>query len=329
MVLAIARFEVAKRLRQISTYVYFAVFFAIAMFFMLAAGGAIKGATVEFGTGGKLYVNSPYSLLQMITLIGHFGVVMTASIAGQATYQDIEHRATSLFFTAPISKAQYLGGRFLGALAVTSLLYTAIGLGAWLAVHTPWLDAARVGPPVPLSYVQPYLVVLLPNLLFTVAIFFSVSTWRRRMFPVYVGSVVFLIGYLIAVNLSDGVDDKALAAMLDPFGLFATERVTEYWTVAERNTRLIPLSGLLLYNRLLWTGVALALLGVTYARFSFSHRAEGKATMLTAPPPELTASPPPEAPAVRGARPPWRSTSPRARRSGCCSRSPASSSWRR
>ena len=34
--------------------------------------------------------------------------------------------------------------------------------------------------------------------------------------------------------------------MLDPFGTLATSRVTEYWTIAERNTRLVPFEGLLL-----------------------------------------------------------------------------------
>ncbi len=272
--LAIAGFELRGRLGRISTYVYALLFFALAGFFVLAAGGAFKGATVEFITGGKLYANSPYALSFMLVLIAHFGVMMTAALAGQSTFQDIDHRCSALFFTAPITKLQYLAGRFLGAFAVAVLLFLAIGVGAWVAMHLPWMEPAKVGPAVPGAYAQPYLGLLLPNLFITSSLFFTLSALTRRMFPVYVGAVVLLLGYLIATNASDGVDHKVLYALLDPFGSQAIERTTEYWTVAERNTRLIPISGLLLWNRLLWMGVGAALLALTYWRFSFTHRSE-------------------------------------------------------
>jgi ABC-type transport system involved in multi-copper enzyme maturation permease subunit len=299
----IAAFEVRTRLRRVSTYIYFAVFLAIAAFFVLAAGGALKGATVEFGTGGKVYVNSPYSICLLVGLISHFGISITAAIAGQATYKDIEHGAWPLFFTAPISKARYLSGRLLGAFAVMLLIYPAIGLGAWISAQLPWLEPSRVGPSIPWAYAQPYLILLLPNLVLTTALFFCMSTLLRRMLPVYVGAVLLVIGYLVAVNLSDGVDNKQLAAILDPFGVIAVDTLTRYWTVADRNTRLIPLAGVLLANRALWMGVALALIGLTYWRFSLTHhapsppRAEG---IKDAPPAPAPPGPDAQAPGARG-----------------------------
>jgi hypothetical protein len=83
MVLTIAGFEVRQRLRRISTYIYFLVFCGLSYLFTLMSGGAIPGATVEFGTGGKVLVNSPYTLQAIITFITFFGVVVTAAIAGQ------------------------------------------------------------------------------------------------------------------------------------------------------------------------------------------------------------------------------------------------------
>ena len=44
--LAIAAFEFRTRMKRISTWVYFAIFFALAMLWVAAAGGAIKGAIV-------------------------------------------------------------------------------------------------------------------------------------------------------------------------------------------------------------------------------------------------------------------------------------------
>ena len=58
----------------------------------------------------------------------------------------------------------------------------------------------------------------------------------RRMLPVYVASVVMMIGYIVAPSLARDLDYKTLAALMDPFGTTALIRLTEYWTIAEKNT---------------------------------------------------------------------------------------------
>src|SRR5215469_1223461 len=131
MIASILTFEFARRLRRISTYVYFVVFFGLGFLFVLMSGGAIPQATVDFGTGGKVLVNSPYALNLIIAYITFFGIVISAAIAGQATYQDIDSRASDLFYTAPITKFDYLGGRFLGSLLTQILIFASVGLGAW------------------------------------------------------------------------------------------------------------------------------------------------------------------------------------------------------
>ena len=47
--------------------------------------------------------------------------------------------------------------------------------------------------------------------------------------------------------------------------------LTQYWTPFQRNSQLIPLTGVLLWNRVLWLGVGALILGLTYIRFSFSY----------------------------------------------------------
>ena len=44
---------------------------------------------------------------------------------------------------------------------------------------------------------QPYLTLVLPNLLFTAAIFFALPAMTRQMVPNYVGGVLLLLGYLM------------------------------------------------------------------------------------------------------------------------------------
>lgn len=273
MVGSIAAFEFSRRLQRISTYVYLLVFFGLGFLFVLMSGGALKEATVDFGTGGRVLVTSPFALNVIIMFVSFFGVVITAAIAGQATYQDVDSNSTSFFYTAPITKFDYLAGRFLGAMAIQLIIFTSVGLGTWAGTHMPWLDPARVGPQFPFGYVQPYFTLVIPNLIFTTAIFFALASLTRKMLPVYVGSVVLLIGYFIASQFSTDLTVSTLAAMIDPFGGNTVTRLTQYWTPFQRNTQLVPFTGVLLWNRLLWLGLGAATLAFTYLRFSFSYAA--------------------------------------------------------
>jgi hypothetical protein len=270
MTITILLFEVHQRLRRISTYIYFLILLALGMLFMLVSGGAFSGSSVDFGTGGKVLVNSPYALNQIIVYIAVFGVIITASLAGQATFQDVDSNSTAFFYTAPITKFDYLMGRFLGVLGLQLLIFSGVGLGAWLAAHTSWLDATRVGPEHLVNYLQPYIYLVIPNLIFTTAIFFAIAALGRRMLPVYAGSVILLISVFIAGQMSTGISTSLASALLDPFGSNAIDRITQYWTPFERNNQLIPFTGPLLLNRVIWVGLGVLVFAFTYARFSFS-----------------------------------------------------------
>jgi ABC-2 type transport system permease protein len=282
MIAPILAFEFTRRLRRISTYVYFLVFFGLGFLFVLTSGGTFAEATVDFGTGGKVLVTSPFALNLIIMFVSFFGVIVVAALAGQATFQDIDNNATAFFYTAPITKFDYLAGRFLGELAVQIVIFASVGLGAWLGTRMPWLDPARVGPQSAYAYLQPYFTMVIPNLVFISAIFFSLAALGKKMLPVYAGSVLLLIGYFVADQLSADLTSTTLAAMIDPFGGNAVSRLTRYWTPFQRNTQIIPLAGVLLWNRVLWLAIGAAILVFTYLRFSFTY-ATGKARRRQVP----------------------------------------------
>ena len=270
---AIASFEFRSRLKLLSTWVYFAVFFALAMLWLAAAGGLFPSASISFGSG-KVAVNSPFGLAITTSILGIVGTTVMAAIMGRAVQQDFEYRTQTFFFTAPIDKAQYLGGRFLGALGVVLVVFSSIALGAFCATLLPGMDAERLGPNRWAAYLLPLLYIMLPNALLIGGVFFSLAASTRKMLPVYVGSVLVLIGWLLSAQLVRDLDNKLLAALVDPFGSRALSSLTAYWTIAERNTRLIPLEGYLLWNRLLWLSVAVAVCGVCLWRFSFTAAAQ-------------------------------------------------------
>ena len=270
--LAIAGFEFRSRLKLISTWVYFLVFFAVALLWMAAAGGLFKDAAVSFGSG-KVAINSPFALMQTVGVLGMLGVIVMSAIMGRAVQQDFEHRMQSFFFTAPIDKMQYLGGRFIGSLGVVLIVFASIGLGSFVATALPGMDAERLGANRLAAYLLPYAWVLLPNALLIGGIFFSLAAITRKMLPVYVGSVLVLIGWLLSQQLIRDIDNRSIAALIDPFGTRAVSVLTEYWTIAERNSRLVMLEGPLLWNRLIWLGLAVLASLLCAWRFSFAAAA--------------------------------------------------------
>ena len=233
--LAIALFEARQRLTRLSTWFYFAAFLLLAMLWMAAAGGVFKEAYVSFGS--KVAINSSRSIALTCSFLGCFGVVVVAAMMGRSVQEDVEYDMQHFFFSAPISKRQYIFGRFLGAYLVLAVVFSSIVLGAWLGTYAPGIEPDRLGPQRLAAYLIPYAFTLLPNLFIFGAVFFILAALTRRMLPVYISSVVMMIGYLVAPSLARDLDYKTLAALIDPFGTTALIRLTEYWPVAERNLR--------------------------------------------------------------------------------------------
>jgi ABC-type transport system involved in multi-copper enzyme maturation permease subunit len=296
---AIALFEARQRLKLLSTWIYFFSFLALAMLWVAAAGGAFKDITISFG--GRVLVNGPRQVALSSSLLGCFGIVVAAAMMGRSVQQDFEYETHHFFFSAPIPKYAYVFGRFLGALATMAVIYVAIVLGNLLGALLPGVDPSRVGPFTALAYVAPYFLTLLPNLFIFGAIFFILAALTRRMLPVYVAGVVMMIGYLVAPSLARDLDYKTLAALIDPFGTTSLIRLTEYWSIAERNTRQVDLEGVYLANRLIWGAFSAVVLLLGYWRFSFvsspasrraAARGEGETSANVAPPAGATTEAP-------------------------------------
>jgi len=288
---AIARFELRQRLRQPATWVYFFACVALAMLWTAAAGGAFKDTVVAFGA--RVLIDAPRQVALSAAFLGSLGVVIVAAVMGRAVQQDFEHEMHHFFFSAPIGKYAYLFGRFLGAWAVLALVFAGIVLGAWLGALLPGVDPDRLGGASILAYLLPWLFVLLPNIFIFGAIFFVLAALTRRMLPVYVASIVLLVGYTVAPSLARDFDFKILGALIDPFATTALITLTEYWPTAERNTRLLLPEGVFLANRLAWCGFGLVVLLLGYWRLHLTgplenRRSEARAGAATDTAPSLT-----------------------------------------
>ncbi len=119
MLINIFLFELQQRLRRISTYVYFVVFVALGCLFTLLSGGAFcrrqrriwhrRQDADQLAVRAEL-ASSPTSVSSALS--------SPQRLRDRRLYQDIDSNSTPFFYTAPITKLDYLGGRFLAAFAV-------------------------------------------------------------------------------------------------------------------------------------------------------------------------------------------------------------------
>ena len=278
--------EVKTGLLRASTWVYFVIAFSMAFFVMLALGGAW-----EFADAGsaRVVANSPYSLSQMFPAVTLLLLSVTAALAGNALYRDYEAGIEQLLYTTPIQKGEFLGGRFVGALAINLIILSGSAIGAFIAATSTLVKPERIASFDLASYVEPYLTGVIPNLVLTAAIFFGLVMLTRQMMPIYAGGVVLLIGYFISSALLGDLDNKRLAALLDPFGFSAHQLMTQYWSLAEKNTLHVPFEGVILYNRLIWLSVGFLIFALAYRRFRFSYAAGDRPSTAAPPPPTVVA----------------------------------------
>ncbi|RPI21587.1 MAG: hypothetical protein EHM61_24405, partial [Acidobacteria bacterium] len=156
-------------------------------------------------------------------------------------------------------------------------VFSAAGLGGLLAAVLPIYPPGKVGTFHVMTYLQPYLVNVIPNALFLGAVFFTLAVVFRKSMPVFTAGVLLVVLHVVARNLAGEPGLEKVLSWLDPLGFVGYSTVTDLWTSVERNSVQIPLAGAYLANRLLWLGVGVCFLAVGFARFRFSQTVESSA----------------------------------------------------
>lgn len=256
------KFELKYRLKRPATYIYFFIFFLLSFLAVTTDFVTIGGAT------GNVFRNSPYVITLFVSILSVFGIFVTSAIMGVPVYRDLEHKSALFLFSLPFSKGGYLFGRFFGSFIVLTFVFTSIAFGIMLGSVMPWVEADTIGPFHLLGYINAYAFIMLPNLLFTGMIFFSLVILTRSIVASYAGSAILFVTYLIGNSITSDLDNKELAMIIDAYGIQAFEQITRYFSVNDKNTVALPLTGMLIANRLLWMGIGVILLTLTYFRFS-------------------------------------------------------------
>ncbi|MGE0624498.1 MAG: ABC transporter permease/M1 family aminopeptidase [Pseudomonadales bacterium] len=263
MFFEIFRFECRYQLRSPLFLVVAGLWFLIA--FLITGSESVRVG----GVGDNINLNANFAILQIQYTLSILGMFPAVAFVASAITRDLEMRTAQLFFATGVGERSYLFGRFAGG-ALFAVLIGVAGLAGTLAgTLMPWLDAERMGPFTLAPYVFSLWAIIVPNLLIISALFFAVAAMTRSMMAAYVAALGFIVAYIVLGSVTDQ-ETIGIFALGDPFGAAAFGEITRYWTVFDRNFAMPAVTDTLLYNRLIWAGVAALALGLTAWRYRFN-----------------------------------------------------------
>jgi len=287
MFTAFLRFELATWRKQPLAYVFLLVTFGLTFLAML-------WPNLQMGVDLRnLHVNAPYAILSRAGAMTLLGLLFITAIMASTATRDSASGYAPVLYAAPLSKGGYLWGRFAGGVLVAVLALA--GVLAAILLGTPLNEPGRVGAFQLAPYAQALLLFIVPNVLLAAAIIYCLTVLTRNTVYAFIAALTLMMGFLLAGLWTRNLETPTSVLLLDPFGLRTLEALTRYWTVAEKNTAVLSFTGPLLTNRLVWLGIAAALMALTHGLFSF--------TTAAVPAQKRRPRPAPAAPAAAGPLP--------------------------
>jgi aminopeptidase N len=262
MFASVAGFEVRYQLRQ-------PVFWVVTTVFFLMTFLSVASPDVHIGGDNpNIHKNAPFAIAQTTLILTLFFMFATTAFVANVVVRDEETGFGPILRTTRVSRFDYVLGRFAGAFATVALAFLAVPLAIWLGSLAPWLDPETLGPNRLAYYASAYLILALPGLFVTAAAFFLVACLARSMIAAYLAVIAMLVVWTVGgAVVREAPQYRHLAALVDPFGLFAYRNATRYWTAYDANSLTVSLSGELLWSRGIWVAIGFACLGLAYGLF--------------------------------------------------------------
>jgi ABC-2 type transport system permease protein len=260
---AIIRAEASYNLRRVVTWVFLAVLVGCGILFWSNAGSIGTGGSL----GAKLAKNSEYGLL---VLFGAFSFILmhfTATFMTDPVIRDYRWKVDPILRSAPISKTDYLLGKFLGNFFVLIGLYAVFGLVLFL-LQAVQMSETLVLPWRTLPYIKGFVLFVLVFNFALAAFCFAVGTLTKSAKLVYGIVTGFYVLYFTISGLTRDISSR-WHAILDPSGLI--------WMLEQgakdRGVEWLNANPIVFTADFLWNRAALLVIGavcfiVLFRRFS-------------------------------------------------------------
>ncbi|MGK0413653.1 MAG: ABC-2 type transport system permease protein [Polaribacter sp.] len=252
-------------------YIYIAIFLLISFFLAATSAGIWDG--IIGTTGSSRIVNSPIGVVGLFNSLTILVFFLFPSIIGVSIYRDFKSEMHTILYSYPFTKTNYLFAKFFSGVVVVSMVVLVIALGMIIGFRFPGTNSEIVGDFNVVTYLQTYIVYILPNVLFFGAVVFAVVTFSRNIAAGFITVIILFFAQGAIATIFSDPEQAKLLAILDPFGSSASSYYTKYWTVSEQNELQIPLKELIIYNRLVWLAISSLIFGLVYKYFKFGQNA--------------------------------------------------------
>ena len=135
-------------------------------------------------------LNSPFIIASVSVSSCLIWLLLAPAVAGEAAARDVQTGMHPVTYTTPVSKTEYLGGRFLAAFVLNALILLGVQAGSLLAAYAPGVDPEIIGPFRPAAYLAAYAFIALPNAFIATTIQFSSALLSGRSMASYLGSMI-------------------------------------------------------------------------------------------------------------------------------------------
>lgn len=268
---AVYLFDVKNYGRVLPTYVIAAV---------LACLGVFTGTKANLHIGEGIYLNSPYTIGFMLGLLS-LSIIFIATITGaQLLFKEWDARFDQLLFTTALSKSKFTAGRFFSFYVLTFSGFLLLTTG--FMIGQTMRGGAEIQPGLNLiHYMYPVFLFGCINSLFVCSML-SLIAWTTRnkllftvsglmLYVLYMIVLLFSSSPFMAQSMPQSLSAQYISALADPFGVSAYFFESRSFSVIQRNTLLTPLTGTLLFNRLLVTSISFLFLYLGKSYFTITN----------------------------------------------------------
>ena len=250
--------------------------------------GVFCGKQFNLSVGEGIYLNSSYTIGFMVGMLSLSILFFAIIYASQQLFKDWDSKFDHILFSFPISKWNYLTGKFTTYFSQTFISFVLLISGFIIGQNIR--TGSEIQPHFNLwYYLYPVLVLGFVNCFLVCSFLFLISFSTKRKLLVVVGGLLLYVLYMVVLlfsnspfmagSLPQSAEAQHLSALLDPFGISSYFLDAKEYTIHQKNKWIVPFSGYLLINRFIFMILSLLFLALSYRFFSFtglSHKKSKK-----------------------------------------------------
>ncbi|XCF07279.1 M1 family aminopeptidase [Tamlana crocina] len=234
--------------------------------------GWFCGYKFNLTAGEGIYLNSPYTIGFMMALLSLSIIFLAISYAMEILLKEWDTKFDIMLFSYPVTLDTYLIGKFSTFTLKTFLSFFILIVGFVIGQNLRTGSEMQEGFNL-WFYLYPFLIFGVLNCLFICSFLFMVAYTTRKKLLVVVGGLLLYVLYMVLLVFSNSpfmagstpqsIEIQQLSALLDPFGVSAYFFEARNMTVIAKNEILVPLSGFLAANRLIYLSLSVVFLIIT------------------------------------------------------------------